>query len=274
MWRLAGRRTLAICVMCLSLLIASVSARAEPDGRLVAATTDGKRIVIRDGGGNCMLANKDTRRRMGLLGATTSAAAGAVPAFFIVPSSAPHHPKGAVESRLVVVDLICRQTQTLRTFLGEPGVPWYGALAEAARMGYLDIRQDDGRWGSWNLRMNKWDPPPCCASPAHSLIQAEWQRRYSGPLAPAPGIWNSIQPAVWIYLAVVSVCFLIAIGQGYRGWMILPQALVVMPLKGIWLLIVLVVVANLYALAGMLGSGGISSVARGAYTSATRALRR
>ena len=47
-----------------------------------------------------------------------------------------------------------------------------------------------------------------------------------------------------------------------------------LPLKAVWLLALIVVMANLYALAGLLRSGGLGALAGGTYSSATRAWRR
>lgn len=250
---------------------------------LVAATAEGKPITVKAAGGSCTLSSKDVQRRMGLSSAGSTARHevvpdSLVPAYAVSPSR-PEFPLGAVNSRLVIVDLACRENAGLRKYPGEIAANWYPLLAEATKLGYMDVRSEgDGKWGSWNLRTNKWDPEPCCASPQHSLIGAAWQRTYDRQHVPPaslwPVVWNLIQPAVWVYAATVLVCFFVALGVGHRGWSLAGYALIVLPLQSVWLVALLVVVANLYALAGMVRSGGLAGFAAVTYSSATRAWRK
>ena len=73
---------------------------------------------------------------------------------------------------------------------------------------------------------------------------------------------------------MVIVCFLVALRRGIRGGALVGEALIVLPLKAVWLVAVVVVMANLYALAGLLRSGALGALAVATYSSATRAWRR
>ena len=259
----------------------SQAATAAPDGTLLAVTTDGKPLAIKSAGSSCALGGNDVRRRLGLGVANPSARAPGtitvIPAF-AVPKLVSSGNTPANSSRLVVVDMACHESATLSTYETRPPESWYPTLSEAVKLGYMDVREQDGKWGSWNLRTNQWDPAPCCAMPAHSLIRARWQRNYDGQNATAapswPYVWEIMRPVAWVYGAVALVCVLIAIGVGHRGAAVVGQGLVVMPLRAVWLAVVIVFAANVYALAGMLRSGALGAIASGTVYNATKAWRR
>lgn len=274
-------RVLVQSLVLVGLLASTLSTSATPAETLLTATTEGKQLQVKRSGGNCELVKKGVRRRIGLnvTGPTTGdyGTINVVPAFSVQESAS----SGGVKvesSRLVVVDLTCKVSTVFATYKTAPHESWYPRLSEAVKLGYMDVREEDGKWGSWNLRTNHWDPTPCCSMPAHSLIGASWQRwhdRENAATSPTwPHVWSIVRPVVWVYAAVAFVCVLIAIGIGHRGAAIVGHGLVVMPLKAVWLAIVLVVAANVYALAGMLRSGALGTVAGRTIYSATRAWRR
>ena len=275
-------RNLTKCLFGMSLLMPWLCGAVGPTESLITSTAAGKQLVIRAADGSCRLGDRGVQRQIGLIGgrnaAQPSAAGISVFPAFAVPARPSSEGKVAPAARLVIVDLACHETKTLLVNAGQLNSWWYSALAEAVNLGYMDTYQD-GKWGSINLRSGAWDPEPCCSNPPHSLIRLAWQREHerlrvsSGPPS-ASQVWDAVQPAVWVHAALVMVCFLVALGRGIKGGALAGEALIVLPLKAVSLVAAVVVMANLYALAGLLRSGGLEALAIETYSSATRAWRR
>ena len=264
-----------------ALLVATTCATAADSDSLFAAATEGSKVAIGTPGHGCRLGNKEIRRRLGL---DDGSAANYQPSLAVLPALAVADPKDPTNtsdatSRLVVVDLGCKISQSLKNYYAAPPAQLYPLMAEAVRAGYLDAQGPDGKWGSWNLRTDRWDPPPCCAAPAHSAILAaellaKATAEYASSVSQWTKIWELLRPIVLAYAVVAGICMMVAASFGHRGAALVGHGLVVMPLKAVWLAIVLVVAANLYALAGLLGSGGLTAIASGTVSSATRAWRK
>jgi hypothetical protein len=94
----------------------------------------------------------------------------------------------------------------------------------------------------------------------------------SGP--PWGKLWELFGPIVLSYSVVAGVCVVVAATRGHRGFELAGHGLVLLPMKAVWFGIVLAFVVNVYAIAGLLGSGALSAVASGTLSSASRALRK
>jgi hypothetical protein len=172
--------------------------------------------------------------------------------------------------RLVVVDMRCQVVEVLKDSFTAPRDGLFGTLVSATRAGHLDIQADDGQWGGWNLRTNRWDPQICCDQPPHRL----WAASLPNGAFTASPLGQLLRPVVLGYSTMVAFFALMAFRVGHRGAGILGQAAVVMPLKAVWLVIVLTIAVNLIVVAGLVRSGALASVASGTIDSATRAWRR
>ena len=270
----------ASALLAAAFLVATTCAMAADGDSLFAAATDGAKVAIGTPGHGCRLGDKEIRRRLGLGdgSANYQSSLAVLPALAVADPKDPTNTSDAT-SRLVVVDLRCKISQSLTNYYVAPPAQLYPLMAEAVRSGYLDAQASDGKWGSWNLRTDRWDPPPCCAAPAHSAILAAAQRakataEYASSVSQGTKVWELIRPIVLAYAFVAGICMMVAASFGHRGAALAGHGLVVMPLKAVWLAIVLVIAANLYALAGLLGSGGLTAVASGTVSSATRAWRK
>lgn len=264
-----------------ALALAATPAIAADSDALFAAATDGAKVAIGSPGHGCRLGDVGVGRRLGLV---VGPAASERPALVVLPALAVGDPKDPnnksdATSRLVVVDLHCKISQSLANYYVAPPARLYPLMTEAMSSGYLDTQAPDGKWGSWNLRTNRWDPWPCCDAPAHSALLAGIQRDlakagYAASGPPWEKIWGLIRPIVLGYAVVAGGCTVIAASFGHRGAALAGRGLVVMPLRAVWLAIVLAIAANLYALAGLLGSGALTGLASGTINSATRAWRK
>ncbi len=81
-------------------------------------------------------------------------------------------------------------------------------------------------------------------------------------------IWQLLRPAL-AYAYEAGTFMWVATSTAHRGAALAGHGLVGMPMKAVWLVITLVIAANLYALARRLGSGALLGVARGTVSSAT-----
>lgn len=102
------------------------------------------------------------------------------------------------------------------------------------------------------------------------------RRVYSAPRRAAPlmKIWQLLRPIALANAYEAGTFMWVATSTGHRGAALAGHGLVVMPMKAVWLVIALVIAANLYALAGLLGSGALLGVASGTVSSATRTWRK
>ena len=252
-----------------------------PGDVLFATATDGAKVAIGSPGKGCRLGDSGVQQRLGLAqGATASSqvAATVVPALAVADPKSVTNESNAV-SRLVVVDLNCKISQSLTNYYAAPPAYLFAFMAQAIGSGYLDVQDKDGKWGSWNLRTDRWDLAPCCAAPAHTTVLARGKpyqvlAEYPSSENALVKIWRLLRPLVLAYAAVAVVCLIVAASLEHRGAALVGQDLVVMPLRAVWLVIVLVIAANIYAVAGLLGSGALVAVASGTICSATRAWRK
>ncbi|MEP7295225.1 MAG: hypothetical protein ABI702_03490 [Burkholderiales bacterium] len=256
-----------------TLLLASVltmvpgACWSSPRETLFAGAQNATKVVIAAPNGACQLSTASLRRLVGLaeLPVLNDLAVRAGIVALAIPDPRDPATAAAPTSRLVVVDMQCKIVQVLKNYYVAPPANLLNEVLGATYAGYLDTSDEGGKWGSWNLRTNKWDPIPCCDRPPH----------FAPPLKGSLG--SEIGVFGWSLLgyAVVAVaCLLIAVSQGSRGVQIVWKGLVALPIKVAWLGIVLVVAANVYAIAGLLRSGSLGALAGGVLHSATRALRR
>ena len=266
----------------LALSAGVLSAVAADEDQLFVAASDGAKVPVGTSGQGCRLGMAAIQQRLRPGFATT---ASGQQALFVIPALAVADPKSSgtasgATSRLVVVDRRCKISHSLTDYYVAPPAYLYAVMAEAMNSGFLDVQGSDGKWGSWNLRTDRWDPLPCCGAPAHSaILLAATQRdrdavKVATASSPLAKIWELTRPLVLIYMAVAGICLIIAASLGHRGSALVGQGLVVIPLRSVWLVIAIAIAANVYAIAGLLGSGALTGVASATISSATRSWRK
>ena len=189
----ATSHTTCSVILSLTLFVVPVAGLAseQPDAEIAVATVAGQRLLVHVPRGACTLNNAAVLRQTG------------VDAFIIAIPALVTYAKGSSKiTRVMLVDRHCKFTQSFEPY-GMLLTDWAPKFAEATRIGFLDLSDQrrnirDPAWGSWNLRTSSWELTPCC-SPAHSLIQANEQRRLQSMLplsVPQALVQVALLPAV------------------------------------------------------------------------------